>query len=207
MLDMKLALKIACSLTAVKEFPRNQEAIDAVAEDFIDLTLQCEDIEAEKRCRWLVEQIRRTWDEWTGTADLIRLYRTRWPEQRELKPEDNEVKNYGEKPPIQCQVCNDTGVFKPGGPKSAELYRWCECEQGPRLHFELPGWLDTVNAEVEMPAKPPAIDLIHPAAVKPVSDKVEQAIQKTTACPACCEVRPHTHQEYWQYHTKQEINQ
>jgi hypothetical protein len=206
MLDSRLALKIAARLTVVKEFPRHQEAIDAVAEDLIDLTLSCDEIEAERRARAVVEEIRRTWTEWTGESDLIEHYRKRWPVARRILTSDNEVKNYGSRPKIECHVCNDTGVWKPGGRKSTEPYEWCECEAGILLHFEQPDWLRLCNAQPpEKPPEPTEDQLTHPKKSRPVSDDIERALQCVETCPACMEVRKHSHSEYWNHHTRQEL--
>ena len=204
MLDFQLALKIAARLTIVKEFPRYQEAIDAVAEDLIDLTLACDETEAERRVRALIEEIRRTWDEWTGESDLISLYRKHWPPPRKVLSTDNTIKNYGGKPSIECKVCNDTGVFKPGGRESKEPYRWCECDAGILLHFEQPDWLRLCNSEP--PEKPTEQEqLKHPKLERLVSDDIERALTFVEPCPACLEGRKHSHSEYWNHHTKQEI--
>lgn len=200
MLDSTLALRLAARLTVVKEFPRNPEAIDAVAEDFIDLTLDCEPDEAERRVRLITEEIRRTWTQWSTQAELVGLYQRKFGKPREIKSEDNEVKNYGEKPKVECRICNDTGVvrFAPNGP-----FDWCECDAGIRLHFDLPDWLNLVNRVQPMKEPPPVIGP-HPAAQRPVSAEIERAITVNEKCPACSEVRPHSHSEFWNYHTSQE---
>jgi hypothetical protein len=206
MLDSRLALKIAARLTVVKEFPRHQEAIDAVAEDLMDLTLECDELEAERRSRAVVEEIRRTWTEWTGESELIGLYRKHWPVPREVLSTDNQIKSYGSKPPIECRICNDTGVFKPEG---EELYRWCECDAGIMLHFDLPDWLQLCNAQPpEKPPEPTEAELMQPLIARlarPVSEEIEKALRCVEDCSACLEGRRHTHSEYSNHHTKQEI--
>ena len=199
MLEPKTALTLAARLTTVAEFPRNQEAIDAVAEDLIDLTRDCENQESEYRIRKITQEVRRTWDTWTGTADLIRLYRRYWPEPREVKPEDNEVKNYGTRPLIECKTCNDTGAVK----NQEGKYGWCGCITGVNLHFDMPDWLDLLNAErqVIQPEPPPPP---HPAAQKIVSEEIEKTLRLNPDCPACTVQTVHTHSKFWQYHCKQE---
>jgi hypothetical protein len=146
MLDFEIALHLAARLTVVKEFPRNPEAIEATAEDFIDLTRECQPTEAERRVQWLIQEIRRTWAEgWTGTADMVRLFRSRYPLPKDpTAPPSNEVKDWGTRPPVECQACHDNGILKPEG---ATAYQWCECPAGIHLHFELPDWLTIVNRE------------------------------------------------------------
>lgn len=201
MLNMHLALKIAARLTVVKEFPRYQEAIDAVAEDLIDLTLDCHEDEAERRARWTIETVRRTWDEWSGQSELIRIYHKQFTPPRQIKSEDNEVKDWGVKPPINCQVCNDTGVLRL---QSSGPYQWCECEAGILLHLDFPQWLEFIN-RVQPERVQPVPALLHPAASRPVSEEIEKHIMPAGECGACLEGRPHTHSEYWTHHTKQEI--
>lgn len=200
MLNAKVALDVVTPLRLVKDFPRDQAALDAVAEDLIDLTLDCDENEAKQRAQWVVTEIRRHWDEWSGSKDLILLYRSRWPEQREVKSEDNEAKQYGQKPGVDCLRCGDNGVIRP---TEKEPWRWCECQAGVRLHFELPDWLELLNREV--PPPPPAVpELTHPAAARPVHTDIENGIVEEPDCPACQEGRWHTHQEFWRHHTTEE---
>lgn len=219
MLNTDKALELARRLTVVADFPTYSEAIDAVAEDLVVLTENSPDSDiAEARARWLVTEIRRTWTRWSGTADLYTLYRKRFNPPREIKLEDNEAKDYDarKKPPIQCHVCNDTGVFKQEGRASLEPYQWCECETGILLHFDLPDWLNILNDTMYRLSPENAGHILkftaHPAAAKPVSPEIECRIQRVPTCPACLAndfemPRSHTHQEYWQHHTKQEIAQ
>jgi len=203
MLNLDKALELARRLTVLADFPTYAEAIEATAEDLVYLTDNAPDPDvAEARARWLVNEIRRTWPRWSGTADLITLYRKRFSPPREIQSEDNEAKNFGPKSPIACTLCNDTGVFRPGGRESKEPYQWCECDAGITLHFDLPDWLSIVNgrAPVLVPvatSKRIALDPIHPA--------TEKELEKQAECPACTAERRHTHSEYWEHHNRQEI--
>ena len=214
MLNPEKALELARRLTVVANFPTYSESTEAIAEDLVFLTKDCltEDV-AEARARWLIDEIRHTWKNWSGIADLIALYRKRFDPPRDVKSEDNEVKDYGAKPPIHCYACNDSGVFRPGGRESKEPYRWCECQAGITLHFDLPDWLDILN---RYDRKLAAVVPVHPASDLIVSEETEKAITSNPKCPVCAagplEVRSkagvwvrHTHSEYWTYHTKQEI--
>lgn len=216
MLNEEKALELARRLTVVSDFPMYSEAIEAIAEDLVLLTetAPSPDI-AEARARWLVTEIRRTWTRWSGTVDMVSLYQKRF--NPPVAP-SNQMQDWGSKPPIQCRVCKDSGVIKharfaKNNPTAAadeplvEEYIWCNCPVGIHLHLDLPDWLDVLN-RLEEPAAPqppePAAPP-HPAVEKPVSSEVEKHIAKAADCPACASVRPHTHQEYWQHHTHQEI--
>lgn len=204
MLDSTLALKLAARLAVVREFPRYLEAIEAVAADLIDLTRTCDDTTAEIRAYELVEEIRRTWDEWSGESDLFRMYQKKFGIKREVKSEDNEVKNYGQKPAIECKSCNDTGAVK----TESGRYDWCNCITGVNLHFDMPGWLDLLNAERVIPQPEPVKP--HPAAEKPISAEIEKTLVLNPECQGCLNRMrgtkdSHTHAEFWKYHCKQEI--
>lgn len=196
MLNEEKALELARRLTIVPDFPMYSEAIEAVAEDLVMLaeTAPSPDV-AEARARWLVTEIRRTWTRWSGTVDMVALYQKRFDPP--VTP-SNQVKDWGTKPPIQCRICNDTGVVKQEG-----RFCWCDCEIGIYLHFDLPDWLDTLNRFQPEPVKPPEVQIAN----NPIHPATEKEIVKSPNCPACADTRSHTHQEYWQHHTKQEMSQ
>lgn len=217
MLDFARALELARPLRMVKGFPLDQESVDAAAEDLIDLTLPETPDESAKRALWLVTEIRRTWDEWTGSRDMIRLYSARYPENRRIKTEDNEAKNYGEKPAIVCKNCNDTGVHRPG---SDQPYVWCECETGITTHFDLPDWIEILNGGVGLAKETLKLRLreikdAEEALVRiaqernkiPVTIETERSIAHNPDCPACHMHRHHLKQEYFDNHTTQDVAQ
>jgi hypothetical protein len=212
MLNPDKALELARKLTVLSGFPNYSEAIEATGEDLVFLTENSPDPDvAEARARWLVTEIRRTWPRWSGTSDLMTLYRKRFNPPREVKAEDNEAKNYGAKPTIRCEQCGDTGC-KPD-PQNPGRYRWCDCETGILLHFDLPDWLDLLNRETAagnlVNYKANLTDFNqHPAAEKPVNDEIQRSITTSVdACAGCKDRlhRSHTHQEYWQHHTRQDM--
>lgn len=199
MLNSQKALELARRLTPVADFPTYSEAIEAVAEDLVYLTESAPDADiAEARARWVVEEIRRTWPRWSGSADFIQFYRKRF----DPAPQPgNAAKDYGAKPKTQCKSCNDTGVFRPGGRDSKEPFQWCECQAGIMLHFDMPDWLEFLNPQPGTPESATS------AAERwfqqhPVHPATEKELQRTpnADCPACQEKRIHKISEREQFH-------
>jgi hypothetical protein len=140
MLSPQVALELAETLTTIEDFPRFQPAIQATAEDLMNL---CRD---EYQARWLVTTLRRTWTRWQGTEAMIAVYRENWEPRKIVPPPPNQAIDW-EKIRIECEKCGDTGVIHYAG-----AYSWCTCHQAEALHKELPDWLEFLSRPPSRPA-------------------------------------------------------
>lgn len=152
-LALHAANKLAEALATMAEFPRFRGSIEATAQDLISLFRENPDDErCEVEAAALVRDLRMGWDEWPGTAAMFAYYATNYLGQKAPAPA-NQAINYGEKPPIICAACNDTGVV--GFP----TVEWCTCPMAETLR-ETSGatWLEVINRPIPR-VKVPAVDL------------------------------------------------
>jgi hypothetical protein len=126
----KQALKLIRGMACLRDYPKGYPDAEAKLAECLmrasdsDLKLATAIIERfDQQCPTLGEL--------TETARQVR---------GNIANAGNQVQDYGEKPPILCQNCNDTGVTK-----SAEGYTWCICDQAMALQKELPDWLQVLN--------------------------------------------------------------
>jgi len=145
-LDFDKALSFARQLKSIPNFPWDEDVIVAHAHH---LVRWCEGAfldgriwPAERQAQWLVTEAQENWEKWLGPFPLLQMFRAKFKLQH--RPELKEV-NLGPKPPVECSVCNDSGlVATPGGTG------YCECLQGQRMATD-PAlgerWLDLINGK------------------------------------------------------------
>jgi hypothetical protein len=139
-LEPELALKLASSLKTVIDYPW-----DTVVTTAEDLTRWCTGAilngrvyDPEAQARWLITEIRDTWQAWAGTAAMKQLLDTKF-KGHSTGPDQAEP--LGTPAPIQCHDCNDTGTIN-----RDDAYTWCPCEAGYNTKTALgPEWLDFLN--------------------------------------------------------------
>ena len=102
------------TLATIPEFPRMDNCVKATADD---LQWLCE---TEVHAEWLVNELRRTWTRWEGTAAMIAVYRARFP--RKTSEPTPAVEKYR----VECHRCNDTGFIRHG----EFHYELCTCPMG-----------------------------------------------------------------------------
>jgi hypothetical protein len=140
-LDPEKAYSIAGRLTTIPDFPRNEEAIEATAEDLIRWCRGSNEGEREwspeAQAIWTVEKARESWNSWIGSAALKSIFDSKFV----ILP--TQPLNLGERPPIDCRRCGDTGVVQ----NATGRYEWCGCDQADRMRVELPDWLQFMNRE------------------------------------------------------------
>jgi hypothetical protein len=121
--------RLAERLSTVPDCPRSEGAIEALAEDLIEL---CDD---EGEATQLVARARR-WEKWRGTRGLIDLLET----MRPALPAGNQAIDYGPKPVPDCAACQDWGHFTRNGRDE-----WCTCTAAEELRLAHPDWIDQMN--------------------------------------------------------------
>lgn len=114
---------------------------------------------AEAQAEWLVMTALETWTKWQGSAVLYQLFKSKFDPPLPLLPPANAAQDLGEKPPIECFTCKDSGIV--GGPGEK---RYCSCTMGRSLEGDTQlgeKWLALINSGGrQLKAKPvaPAID-------------------------------------------------
>jgi hypothetical protein len=141
-LSFEAALAFAQSLATIPDFPRYEAAVHATAED---LGRWCKGavvngvgLNPEEQAALLVNEARENWYQWQGTAALRALFRSKF--ERPNRPELM-VLDFGEKPPIDCNVCNDNGYYQAADGK----YQFCECPAGLEMTKSMPDFLHKLN--------------------------------------------------------------
>jgi hypothetical protein len=132
-LDPAVALTLATELTTIYDCPRSNIAINAMAQDLMRWCRgwigQNNIWPPEAQARWLVQEAREKWTEkWLGTGALKQLLDARFPPT--VVP-GNAAQPLGEKPPIICSHCNDTGIIRVGG-----RHQYCDCDLGARIRTD-----------------------------------------------------------------------
>jgi hypothetical protein len=122
------ALKFARRLKGIDGFPWDDEVIAANARH---LQHWCKGSFVEDRvwpawaqAEWMISQAE-LWPKWRGTGALKELFDSKFA--RKVEP-GNAFKPMGEKQPIQCQSCGDTGYVHPRG-----KYQYCDCSLGEQF--------------------------------------------------------------------------
>jgi len=127
LLTYEKAVELARQLKAIPNFPWDDEVVAAHARHLIRWckgaiidghSVWC----AEAQGAWLVTQAQETWDKWRGTAALLQLFQSKFCP---TPPPSNEFQDLGERPPVRCVNCNDSGIV---GEKGRKAY--CQCETG-----------------------------------------------------------------------------
>lgn len=144
------AYSLAVRLTTIPDCPRSGEAIEAIADDLVELCgggeLAGEEWTPYQQAKWLVAQARR-WKTWQGTAGLIELYRERFrtgaPDRTTTGPAYQEFPALPAAPEVTCSLCNDFGTTKDG---------FCQCVQGQRMATEMKPFL--LRYDKVTPTKP-----------------------------------------------------
>jgi hypothetical protein len=125
--------------TTAQEQARRLKTIDYFLDEYVDLTAEdlihwCHGGIADNivyspagQARWLVREARETWRKWLGTGALKALFDGKFGQ----KLSANSAKDLGEKPPIECISCNDTGVVMYRG-----RHRYCDCDMGTSIQSE-----------------------------------------------------------------------
>jgi hypothetical protein len=74
---------------------------------------------------WLLNEVELTWKKWLGTSALKELFDSKFKSKILA---GNEARPLGQKPPIECSSCNDTGIIHVRG-----KHRYCDCQLGERI--------------------------------------------------------------------------
>lgn len=128
---LKEANKLAEHLTTIPECPRGELAIEALADDLLEI---CQD---RAEMRWLVHEARARWERWQGTKGLRELVRSRTPEP----DPPNQFMQY-EPSPVDCSACNDFGFFTRN-----RKSQFCDCSQGEALRERFPDFVEKLNSK------------------------------------------------------------
>lgn len=94
--------RLAEKLSTIPGCRMTQGAIDAIAEDLIELCDSWDEAE------WIVKEARSQWDEWKGRRGLIQLLESR---RRPELPPSNQAVDLGPKPEVDCKTCFDWGHY------------------------------------------------------------------------------------------------
>jgi hypothetical protein len=105
-------LNMAEKCTTIPECPRSDSAIRAIADDLAEF---CRDLDEALS---LVNEARRTWDKWQGSAGLKKLLE----DNRSPRPE-LQTYNLGPKPTIRCDKCHDWGTVDDANGEN----QYCDC--------------------------------------------------------------------------------
>lgn len=150
-IEMDLALKLARYLMSIPGFSPGEGPVEGVAQAIARF---CDN---EADARWVVAEASSEWHEWKGPAGLKDLlYAHRYPE----RPPSNQVQDYGPRPAIDCDICQDWGYFTDLADPQ-KLTRWCDCETGVRQKESHPGLVEALNRSKLKP------ELILPAPTDP----------------------------------------
>ncbi len=146
-LNFELALEFAESLTTI-DHPRSKAAIRATAEDLVywcvGAFLDGVPWSAEDQASWLVTEARHTWERWTSTADLRKLFRAKFPVKTKPEPEAllPSVEDYVKRKLLapRCPLCESEAPYcEYGGHKA---HAWFQAWDGQPVP----------NAEPKQPA-------------------------------------------------------
>jgi hypothetical protein len=134
-LDFETAIELATSLTLIKECPRFQAVLGALAEDLMcwcanPVTVDGVTSSPYDQAAWLVSEARRTWHKWTSMADLYDLY------QAKFHPKSGKSENF----PPRCSICGDSGTVTVGG-----LFQWCQCLAARSIRIGDPDLVTRLN--------------------------------------------------------------
>jgi|ERR1017187_2970738 hypothetical protein len=129
-LGYEVALRLARQLKAIPNFPWDEDVIAAHAQHLIrwckGAIVDGRVWPAEAQAHWLVTEVQETWvEKWLGTGAMKQLFDARFTHS---KVPANGFQPLGEKPPILCSSCNDTGIVRVRG-----KHRYCDCELGDRM--------------------------------------------------------------------------
>jgi hypothetical protein len=123
-LDQNIAVELATKFKSILNFP--WDCIEATAEDLIrwctGAIVEDHVWPPDAQARWLAREARENWEKWLGTAALKQLFDAKF---HPPKPSGNAAKPLGEKPPIECSLCNDFGTVFTGN-----RHRYCDCKAG-----------------------------------------------------------------------------
>ena len=148
-LDLEVAMKLATQLTTIFDCPRSAIAIEAMAQDLVRWCRgwigQNNVWPPEAQARWLVREAREKWTEkWLGTGALKQLLDARFPSATVA---GNAAQPLGEKPPLLCEHCNDTGIIRVRG-----RHQYCDCDLGAGVRIDAGDnaqrWLDRMDGSV-----------------------------------------------------------
>jgi hypothetical protein len=94
-LDKDVALTLAKTLKTIPGFSWDEENINATAGDLVawcvGAIVNNELWPAEAQARWLVNEARRTWEKWMGTAGMYSLFRAKFSPPPEQRPFDADL--------------------------------------------------------------------------------------------------------------------
>jgi len=149
-LDLEVAMKLATQLTTIYDCPRSAIAIEAMAQDLVRWCrgwIGNNNVwPPEAQARWLVREAREKWTEkWLGTGALKQLLDARFPTG---SLPGNAMQPMGEKQPIKCADCNDTGILR----TAARKHQYCDCDLGAGIRTDAgenaQRWLDRMDATI-----------------------------------------------------------
>lgn len=187
-LDPALALVLATELTTIQDCPRSNVAINATAQDLIRWCrgwIGNNNVwPPEAQARWLVREAREKWAEkWLGTGALKQLLDARFPPSNLA---GNAAQPLGEKPPIECSDCNDTGIIQVRG-----RHQYCDCDLGARMRTDLGDnatrWLERMDGSlgarrrVPEPRREPR-EIVPATNLKPITQAdIDRAVEEARA--------------------------
>ncbi len=145
-LSRELAIEIAESLHAIPDAPRFSGALKATVRDLQDW---CEGTTAATygeplrwtpamQARWLEAEARRECQVWPGPAGLRRIFNAKF------RPDFKLFEAAPPKPPVKCEMCNDTGVVDGSVGVRRKIF-WCTCDQAIWLQINVPNYLSLCN--------------------------------------------------------------
>jgi hypothetical protein len=175
-LDLAVALKLATELTTIFDCPRSHIAIEAMAQDLVRWChgwIGNNNVwPPEAQARWLVREAREKWTEkWLGTGALKQLLDARFPPAIVA---GNAAQPLGEKPPLLCEHCNDTGIIRVRG-----RHQYCDCDLGARIRTDAGDnatkWLERMDGSARPRSQPDS----HRARRRPSLAELEEEYHRT----------------------------
>lgn len=147
-LPRQVAGALAARCASIPGFPDDYrvigETLQAITDLLIDLCrgseLEGQAWTPERQAYWLVQVVAvSTWNKWLGGAGLRAAFLEKFKSSN--RPELQEWRGLGEKPPIQCAECNDNGLLRTGSGVTVA----CHCQAGRSVPPKL---LDVANRSI-----------------------------------------------------------
>ena len=152
--SLPAARKAAEKLATIPDCPRGDTALDLLAEDLAE---NCRD---ESEMNLVVQEARRTWKKWQGTAGLVEIIEAK--RRKTVLPPEREVIDLGPRPKINCRTCHDFGWFTKEGE-----HVFCDCAAGVAAKQE---WPDLTSRTFDFPGVRPQVHKHRPTQAQVEAD-------------------------------------